>query len=133
MKPKTFSLIDLISSIVVMLFLLFLFIYPHIRIDALQDDIVVLCDRMIEDANNERWNDALTHAEEIKRRFGKDEKLLRMICDHEDVDNAADAIDTAILMATMRETTEFVIKTENIKGIVIFLAGIETLTMTNLF
>lgn len=133
MKPKTFSIIDLVSSIVVALFLLFLFIYPHFRLNDMRDDILPLCDLLIEDANGERWEDAATHAQEIKRRFESDETLLRLIFDHEDVDNASDAIDSALLMAKREDATETVIETENIRGIVIYLAGIETLKLTNLF
>lgn len=132
MKPKTFSAIDLISSIIVSLFLLFLFIYPHIKLKAMRDDIVPLCDRLIEDANSDSWDDAVLHAQQIKQRFQGDEALLRIIFDHEDVDSASDAIDSALLMANRQDGTETVIETENIRGIVIYLAGIETLTLSNL-
>jgi len=132
-KPKTFSMIDLVSSIVVTLFLLFLFIYPHFRLNAMRDDILPLCDLLIEDANGGRWEDAVTRAQEIKRRFEADETLLRLIFDHEDVDSASDAIDSALLMAKREDGTETVIETENIRGIIVYLAGIETLKLTNLF
>lgn len=133
MRPRTFITIDLVSSIVVTLFLLFLFIYPHVRLNAMRDDILPLCDRLIEDANGERWEDALARAQEIQRRFQAEEILLRMIFDHEDVDSASDAIGTALLMTKRKDGTETVIETENIRGIVTYLAGIETLRLTNLF
>ena len=133
MRPRTFITIDLVSSIVVTLFLLFLFIYPHVRLNAMRDDILPLCDRLIEDANGERWEDALARAQEIQRRFQAEEILLRMIFDHEDVDSASDAIGTALLMTKRKNGTETVIETENIRGIVTYLTGIETLRLTNLF
>ncbi len=133
MRPRTFITIDLVSSIVVTLFLLFLFIYPHVRLNAMRDDILPLCDRLIEDANGERWEDALACAQEIQHRFQAEEILLRMIFDHEDVDSASDAIGTALLMTKRKDGTETVIETENIRGIVTYLAGIETLRLTNLF
>ena len=133
MRPRTFITMDLVSSIVVTLFLLFLFIYPHVRLNAMRDDILPLCDRLIEDANGERWEDALARAQEIQRRFQAEEILLRMIFDHEDVDSASDAIGTALLMTKRKDGTETVIETENIRGIVTYLAGIETLRLTNLF
>lgn len=133
MRPKTFSAIDIVSCIITVLLLLFLFIYPHVRLNRMQEDIVPLCDRVIEAADAENWEEALARAQEIHARFAKDERLMRLIFDHEDVDNALDSIETMLLMVRQRGTSETTIETENVRGIVTYLAGIETLTMTNLF
>lgn len=133
MRAKTFKTVDLVSSIVAVLFLLFLFIYPHCRLKNLRDDILPLCDLVIEEAGAGAWEEAVMHTEEIKSRFGQDEKLTRMILDHEDLDSATNAIDTAILMAKRENDAQTISETENIRSIVTYLAGIETLTLVNLF
>lgn len=133
MRPKTFSAIDFVSSVAAALFLLFLFIYPHMRLNAMRDDIVPLCDAVIEAVGAEAWEDALSRGEEMRARFLEDETLFRLIFDHEDVDNALDAIETLILMIQQQDGPEAAIETENVRSIVTFLAGIETLTLMNIF
>jgi len=132
-RPKTFSAIDFVSSVAAALFLLFLFIYPHMRLNDMRDDIVPLCDAVIEAVGAEAWEDALSRGEEMRARFLKDETLCRLIFDHEDVDDALDAIETLILMIQQQDGPEAAIETENVRSIVTFLAGIETLTLMNIF
>ena len=69
MRPKTFSAIDFVSSVAAALFLLFLFIYPHMRLNAMRDDIVPLCDAVIEAVGAEAWEDALSRGEEMRARI----------------------------------------------------------------
>ncbi len=133
MRPKTFSAIDIVSSIAAVLLLLFLFIYPHIRLNAMRNEVVPMCGQIIEEANAEHFEEALALALAAQSRFLKEEKLLRIVLDHEDVDKAIDAINTTILMAQRRDATETVVECENIRGIVTYLAGIETFTLINLF
>ncbi len=133
MNAKTFSTIDTISCIVISLFLLFLFIYPHVKLVALRDDITSLCDDVIEAANAEQWEEARACAGEIKERFTHELTLMRFIFDHEDVDNALDGIESVLLMTGREDATDTVIETENVKGIVTYLAGIETFTWDSLF
>ncbi len=133
MRPKTFSMIDIIASIAALLLLLFLFIYPHARLRAMQEEIVPLCDQIIEAAHEGRFDEAFALALHVKERFGQEERLMRFIFDHEDVDNACDAIDSVLLMARHKDATDTIIECENIRGIVTYLAGIETFKLVNLF
>lgn len=133
MRPKTFSALDFISSALVALFLLFLFIYPHIKLNAMRDDIVPLCDAVVEAVETGDFEEALTRGEEIRARFLEDETMFRLIFDHEDVDSALDAIETLLLMIRQQDGPEAAIETENVRSIVTFLAGIETLTFMNIF
>ena len=59
--------------------------------------------------------------------------MFRLIFDHEDVDSALDAIETLLLMIRQQDGPEAAIETENVRSIVTFLAGIETLTFMNIF
>lgn len=133
MRPKTFSTIDIVASIAAALLLLFLFLYPHARLEAMREELIPMCDEIIEAANGERFEEALALALRVKERFGQEERLMRLILDHEDVDNACDAIDSVLLMVRHRDATETIIECENIRGIIIYLAGIETFTLINLF
>ncbi|HOG00503.1 MAG TPA: DUF4363 family protein [Clostridia bacterium] len=133
MRPKTFSALDFISSALAALFLLFLFIYPHIKLNAMRDDIVPLCDAVVEAVEAGDFEEALARGEEIRARFLEDETMFRLIFDHEDVDSALDAIETLLLMIRQQDGPEAAIETENVRSIVTFLAGIETLTFMNIF
>jgi len=132
-RPKTFSALDFISSALAALFLLFLFIYPHIKLNAMRDDIVPLCDAVVEAVEAGDFEEALARGEEIRARFLEDETMFRLIFDHEDVDSALDAIETLLLMIRQQDGPEAAIETENVRSIVTFLAGIETLTFMNIF
>jgi len=132
-RPKTFSALDFISSALAALFLLFLFIYPHIKLNAMRDDIVPLCDSVVEAVEAGDFEEALARGEEIRARFLEDETMFRLIFDHEDVDSALDAIETLLLMIRQQDGPEAAIETENVRSIVTFLAGIETLTFMNIF
>lgn len=133
MRPKTFSAIDFVSSVAAALFLLFLFIYPHMRLNDMRDDIVPLCDAVVEAVETGDFEEALASGEEIRARFLEDETMFRLIFDHEDVDSALDAIETLLLMIRQQDGPEAAIETENVRSIVTFLAGIETLTFMNIF
>ena len=63
MRPKTFSALDFISSALAALFLLFLFIYPHIKLNAMRDDIVPLCDAVVEAVEAGDFVEALARGE----------------------------------------------------------------------
>ncbi len=133
MSPKTFSTIDIVACIVVTLLLLFLFIYPYAKLSALRDDIAALCGEVIADVNAERWEEARARAGEIEARITKDRTLLRFVFDHEDVDNAFDALKSAQLMLGREDGTMAILEIEHVRSIVIYLAGIETFTWDNLF
>lgn len=133
MSPRSFGKTDVVACIAALLLLVFLFIYPHCRLAALRDDVSALCDGIISAADAEEWEKARVIAADIDARFERDKTLLRFVLDHEDIDSAADAISSTMLMAQRCDGTETVIEAENIKSIVTYLAGIETFTLDNLF
>lgn len=133
MSPRSFGKTDVIACVIAVLLLAFLFIYPHCKLKALRDDISAMCDELISAADAEEWDKARATAARIDARFENDKTLLRFVIDHEDIDNASDAISSTILMSERCDGTETVIEAENIKSIVTYLAGIETFTPDNLF
>ena len=99
MSPRSFGKTDVIACVIAVLLLAFLFIYPHCKLNALRDDISAMCDELISAADAEEWDKARATAARIDARFENDRTLLRFVIDHEDIDNASDAISSTILMS----------------------------------
>ncbi len=128
-----FSLANKIAFAIACAFLLGIFFFSHLYVDALSKYIVPLVDEAEEHVHNGNWEQAGEAIKNIDRRFQESKNILMLLYDHEDVDMLDTEVSTALQLVKVEEPAEIILSLENIKSIATYLAGIETFSIPNLF
>lgn len=132
-RADEFSLINKAASIAACVFLLGIFLFSHLYTDALSKYIVPLAEQAEEHVHNGNWEQADETIKIIEQRFQKAKNVLKLFYNHEDVDLLDTEVSTALQLVRVEEPAEILLSLENIKSIAIYLAGIETFSIPNLF
>lgn len=122
---KAWMGIQLAACVLTSALLLFLFIFPSSRLNALESDLTALADAVEVDAMQEKWSDVSIGTMSMLHRFQRDQTLLRYVLDHEDTDRLELHIKSAIKLASAEELSQLLSELEGVKNVVKFIANIE--------
>lgn len=130
---RSFALANLIACIVAALLLLYLCIFPSMRVSALSVDISALCDRFTDSLLTGDTYDASLASKAIEERFDEDKFLLHIIFNHCDIDTAMTYAEAMRRYSDTDEIGLALAEAERLKSAVERLVEIETFAMTNFF
>ena len=132
-SAREFKLANRIALTIVCVFLLCLFLFNHVYVDRLSKDLFSLTQQAEACVLAENWAGAEEKLSVAEARFSKAENVLKLFYDHEDVDRLETELKTALRLIEVEEPAEMLLSLENIKSIAVYLAGIETFSIPNLF
>ncbi len=133
MTAKVFTRVNVVAWIAAISVLVFLFLFPHQRISAFEQDMELLCNGLEVALRAEEWEEALGLMESLQARFRAEHPCLRLFFDHEDVDELELGLKTAASYLKQEDAAPALGELEKVRAIASYLTGIETFTLTNLF
>lgn len=130
---RPFVLANKIALVAACVFLVGIFLFTHLYVTRLSDELVALTEEAEAFVHAERWEEVEERLLSIEQRVGETKNILKLFYDHEDVDTLDTEVSTALQLVKVQEPAEIFLSLENIKSIASYLAGIETFNIPNLF
>ena len=133
MSRKTYPAINIAACALAVVFLTFLFIYPHNRLKRLSDAVITDAHELIAAVQAEDWARADALIDGIEARVKQDVNMLRYFLDHEDVDQFQAVVKGVHRLVEQRDNAQLLFEGEHMINIAEYIKGIESFSFNNVF
>lgn len=131
-NPKPHLRAAMYASIVSMLFLILLFIFPHMQVCRLEEKLIPLSEAVTAAVLAQDWENALNLCSQMNDVFLPYDKPMRLYLNHVDVDQLRTRLLSCMNLAKA-EDDQIIVDLEEAKSKLLFFKNIETFTVWNLF